>query len=122
MIDNEFKRKHNLEERKAECARMLEKFPDKIPVIADKLANSNLASLDRKKYLLPGDILVSQFFSIMRKRLELKEHTGMFVFFGDKQVLAVPSMPMAQLYQEHKDDDGFLYCYYTGENTFGSNE
>ena len=26
---------------------------------------------------------------------------------------------MGQIYQEHKDEDGFLYIVYSGENTFG---
>jgi len=26
---------------------------------------------------------------------------------------------MAHLYESHKDDDGFLYIKYSGENTFG---
>lgn len=27
---------------------------------------------------------------------------------------------MSALYEEHKDEDGFLYMTYSGENTFGS--
>ena len=27
---------------------------------------------------------------------------------------------MSQIYDEHKDEDGFLYISYSGENTFGS--
>jgi GABA(A) receptor-associated protein len=26
---------------------------------------------------------------------------------------------MSAIYEEHKDDDGFLYISYSGENTFG---
>lgn len=26
---------------------------------------------------------------------------------------------MGQVYEEHKDEDGFLYIAYSGENTFG---
>ena len=29
------------------------------------------------------------------------------------------SASMGQVYEEHKDDDGFLYIAYSGENTFG---
>lgn len=28
---------------------------------------------------------------------------------------------MSAIYDEHKDDDGFLYMTYSGENTFGDN-
>lgn len=27
---------------------------------------------------------------------------------------------MSEVYDDHKDDDGFLYINYSGENTFGS--
>ena len=27
---------------------------------------------------------------------------------------------MSDIYQDHKDEDGFLYITYSGENTFGS--
>lgn len=30
------------------------------------------------------------------------------------------SASMGQVYEEHKDEDGFLYIAYSGENTFGS--
>jgi len=26
---------------------------------------------------------------------------------------------MSSIYEEHKDEDGFLYIVYSGENTFG---
>ena len=29
---------------------------------------------------------------------------------------------MSDIYQDHKDEDGFLYITYSGENTFGSGE
>lgn len=29
------------------------------------------------------------------------------------------SASMGSVYAEHKDDDGFLYVAYSGENTFG---
>lgn len=32
---------------------------------------------------------------------------------------AFGSATMGQVYSEHKDEDGFLYVAYSGENTFG---
>lgn len=28
---------------------------------------------------------------------------------------------MSSVYEDHKDEDGFLYITYSGENTFGGN-
>ena len=29
---------------------------------------------------------------------------------------------MGSIYEEHKDEDGFLYISYSGENTFGGSD
>jgi GABA(A) receptor-associated protein len=29
---------------------------------------------------------------------------------------------MSSVYEDHKDEDGFLYITYSGENTFGSHQ
>lgn len=34
--------------------------------------------------------------------------------------LAVTAALMSSVYEDHKDEDGFLYITYSGENTFGS--
>jgi GABA(A) receptor-associated protein len=36
-----------------------------------------------------------------------------------KAVLPPTAALMADVYDEHKDGDGFLYMTYSGENTFG---
>ena len=33
--------------------------------------------------------------------------------------MSVCSLTMGQVYSEHRDEDGFLYVAYSGENTFG---
>ena len=34
-------------------------------------------------------------------------------------IISPYSAPMGQIYEENKDEDGFLYIAYSGENTFG---
>lgn len=36
--------------------------------------------------------------------------------------LSVAAALMSAIYEENKDEDGFLYMSYSGENTFGSHE
>ena len=40
------------------------------------------------------------------------------VLMGDVSV--VLAAMMSAIYEENKDEDGFLYMTYSGENTFGS--
>merc|ERR1711998_23308 len=56
---------------------------------------------------------------VVRKRLRLPAEQAMFLFF-DGRLPSANSVPLTQLYNDHKDQDGFLYVTYSGENTFGT--
>ena len=49
----------------------------------------------------------------------LQEHQAIYLFVG-KGVLVPTSALMATVHERFKGDDGFLYLYYGGENTFGA--
>lgn len=38
---------------------------------------------------------------------------------GGVYILCCTAALMADIYEDHKDDDGFLYITYSGESTFG---
>lgn len=69
------------------------------------------------RFLIPDNITVGQFLYILRKRVQLPPKTAMFLFVNG----SVPptGMMFSNLYENKKDDDGFLYIVYSGENTFG---
>jgi GABA(A) receptor-associated protein len=115
----EFKKRFTLEQRKEECEKMLNKFPDRIPVIVERLANSDLPQMDRKKFLVPSDIVLGQFIQIIRKRINLNPVNAIFTFIGEKHRLFNITDLLSKIYVDNKDEDGFLYVYYTSENTFG---
>ena len=112
-----YKKEFALSERKSESATILEKHPDRIPVILEQAENSNLPSVDRKKYLVPKSFTVGQFVFIVRKRIELSPDKAIFIFAN--RSLPATSAMMSTLYNEHKHDDGFLYLQYSAESTFG---
>uniref|UniRef100_A0A9I9CLN0 Autophagy-related protein n=1 Tax=Cucumis melo TaxID=3656 RepID=A0A9I9CLN0_CUCME len=106
-----------LEKRKAEAARIREKYPDRIPVIVEKAERSDIPSIDKKKYLVPADLTVGQFVYVIRKRIKLSPEKAIFIFVDN--VLPPTGAIMSAIYEEKKDEDGFLYVTYSGENTFG---
>ena len=112
-----FKKKHNTEKRKEESTRIREKYPDRIPVIVEKSC-SFLPDLDKTKYLVPMNLTVGQFVLVVRKRLTLDPSVGIFLFFNNN-IMANCSKLISDCYHEYKDEDGFLYIKYSGENTFG---
>ena len=113
---NTFKSSKSLEERLTESNRMLEKFPDRIPVIVEK-GNDTIEDIDKKKFLVPKDISVGQFMYVIRKRLTLDSSKSIFLFINN--TLPKTSEMMGLEYENKKDEDGFLYVTYSGESTFG---
>jgi len=94
--------------------------PPASQVIVEKAEKSDIPDLDKKKYLVPADLTVGQFVYVIRKRIKLSPEKAIFVFVNN--VLPPTAALMSSIYDEHKDDDGFLYIAYSGENTFGGVE
>jgi len=106
------------EKRKAEAERIRQKYPDRIPVICEKADRTDIPTIDKKKYLVPSDLTVGQFVYVIRKRIKLAPEKAIFIFVDE--VLPPTAALMSAIYEEHKDEDNFLYVSYSGENTFGT--
>ncbi|GJN01714.1 hypothetical protein PR202_ga18997 [Eleusine coracana subsp. coracana] len=117
MAKSSFKLEHPLDKRQNEASRIREKYPDRIPVIVEKATRSDIPDIDKKKYLVPADLTVGQFVYVVRKRIKLSAEKAIFIFVKD--TLPPTAALMSAIYEEHKDEDGFLYMTYSGENTFG---
>jgi GABA(A) receptor-associated protein len=90
-------------------------------VICEKAEKSEIAEIDKKKYLVPSDLTVGQFVYVIRKRIKLSPEKAIFIFVNNN-VLPPTASLMSAVYEEYKDADGFLYITYSGENTFGRDE
>ena len=113
-----FKSKNSLEDRKKESNRVLTNYPNKIPIICEKSKQSEkIPDIDKHKYLIPIDLTVGQFMFVIRKRMKLAPEMAIYIFI--KGVVPPTSALISSLYNEYKDEDGFLYLEYSGENTFG---
>jgi len=114
-----FKEQKSLQERKDESSKVREKYQDRVPIICEKSnVEKDLPFIDKNKYLVPADLTVSQFVMVVRNRLCLNETTSLFFFVG-RDVLLLPSDILGAVYERHKDEDGFLYITYSGQNTLG---
>ena len=108
----------DLLKRKQESTRIIAKYPDRIPIICEKnINNKNVPELDKNKYLVPSDLTIGQFVYVIRKRIKLSPEQAIYVFINDK--LFPTSALLHDVYKKNKDEDGFLYVCYSGENTFG---
>ena len=69
------------------------------------------------KFLVPKDMSIGQFIYVIRKRIQLDSTQTLFITINNK--LPSSCHLLSQIYDNDKDDDGFLYIIYTNENTFG---
>merc|ERR1711865_487498 len=101
------KREYPLEQRIAESARVRERYADRVPVICERAANSDVPKVDKSKYLIPMDMTVGQLVYVLRKRISLPADKAIFVFVNN--TLPPSGALMSNIYLKHKDEDGFLY-------------
>ncbi|XP_038180308.1 gamma-aminobutyric acid receptor-associated protein-like 2 [Arvicola amphibius] len=106
-----FKEDYSLERRRVESVKIRAKYPDRIPVIVEKVSGTQIVNTDKRRYLVSSDITMAQFMWIIRKRIQLPSEKTIFLFV-DKTV-PQSSLTMGQLYQKKKNEDGFLYVAYS---------
>jgi len=108
--------------RKVESDKIREKYKDRIPVICEKKKKETLNDIDKSKFLVPCDLTFTQFSAIIRKKINLDKSKALnlLVMGNDKkQYSETGDKLMSEIYEKHKDNDGFLYITYTGEITWG---
>jgi GABA(A) receptor-associated protein len=98
---------------------ILEKYPDRVPLIVQPSKNDRDAyPIDKSKYITPRDLTMMQLQQIIRKRVRFPPEKALFMFVNNK-IFPITSL-VGAIYDENKDADGFLYVTYCQENTFGS--
>ena len=116
-----FKKTYPFLQRCEEVARILKKYPDKIPIICEPNINSirfsNTPIIDKNKFLVPNDFTIGQFICVIRYQFHIKPEMGLFIFINNY----IPSGTeyLYTIYNRLRDQDGFLYITYCFENTFG---
>ena len=113
---SEFMNRHPFEKRLEESKRILDKYPNRIPVICERISN-NIPQVSRKKYLCPDDLSLANFMYVIRKRMDLSPEKALYLFINNKLIPC--SQLLGSVYEAEKNEDGFLYINYAGESTFG---
>jgi len=113
-----FKKKFPFHKRCYEAERIKFKYPGRFPIICERAANT-IPELDKKKYLVPSDLTLGQFMYVIRNRMKLSPEIGLYLFVGEHFTIPGNTTLISSVYDSHRDEDGFLYIHYSGENTFG---
>jgi len=114
-----FKQRYSVDERWQESTRVVAKYPGRIPVICERSTktSTDVPPIDKYKYLVPKELTTGEFLYVIRKRLKLKPEKAIYLFING--VIPSSSQLLGDVYDYHKDPDGFLYIIYSFENTFG---
>lgn len=68
----------------------------------EKAPKARIGDLDKKKYLVPSDLTVGQFYFLIRKRISLRPEDALFFFVNN--VIPPTSATMGSLYQVRLTD------------------
>ncbi|XP_078493935.1 microtubule-associated protein 1 light chain 3 gamma-like [Ciona intestinalis] len=114
-----FKETKSLATRKAEVHSIRDKFPTKIPIIVERYKKEKyLPFLDKTKYLVPQEMTMSQFATIIRNRMSVGSSQAVYLTVDSRHMPGM-ALTMAEIYNDNLDEDGFLYMTYASQEMFG---
>ncbi|KAM9133090.1 microtubule-associated protein 1 light chain 3 gamma-like [Pangshura tecta] len=115
-----FKQRKCFVTRKREVSAVRSKFPNKLPVILERYPKEKvLPALDRTKFLVPQELTMGQFVTIIRNRMALSSTQSFYLLVDGSRSLVSMSLTMAEVYTLNQDEDGFLYMTYASQEMFG---
>lgn len=122
---NKYKLMVPLEQRIKQNTTIMQKYyPDKVAIIIQKHPNEKtLAEFDKNKFLVPLEMNYHGLMMVIRERVCSKISPTTAIYLSTENgTMLTSTQTISDIFHYHKDEeDGFLYLYYTGENTFGVN-
>jgi GABA(A) receptor-associated protein len=111
-----FKRQYSFKHRSDEAKAVLQKHPERIPIIVEP-ADDKSPTPNRKKFLVPAGLTFGQFTHVVRKRIDTTPDEAVVLMIED--VMPICSSTIREIYDKHKDLDSFLYVVVAAEKIFG---
>ncbi len=120
MSKTSFRDSSSFEDRKNRSNSLLLKYQDKFPVILEKSnTEKKLPNIDKNKLLISQDLTVSGVIQILRNNLKMNEYLSLYIVVPNHNVVLSGSQSILYIYNNYKNEDGFLYLEYCSENVFG---
>lgn len=71
-----------LDARLKESRRILNKHPERIPIICEKIDGNSIPRIKKQKYLIPADLCLGQFIYVIRKGIRLSEEKAIYMYIN----------------------------------------
>uniref|UniRef100_A0A915NQE8 Autophagy-related protein n=2 Tax=Meloidogyne TaxID=189290 RepID=A0A915NQE8_9BILA len=114
-----FKERKGLPERQRMVQDIMRQHNDKVPLIIERYDKERfLPLMNHAKYLVPSHLTIGGVMQIIRRRLQLHPDQAFYLLVNGKSVFSM-SQTIGQLYDDEKDEDGFLYIVYASQPAFG---
>ena len=117
-MEFKYKKALNLEKRIEEFNKVKSSTNDKIPIICEKDPKSDIIEMEKTKFLVNPEMNVSQFETLIRRKLKLNKESALFFVVNGKHAI-IGTQLFSEIYEKFKDEDGFLYIAYANEQIWG---
>lgn len=104
-----------LQNRKVRSKYYIDKLPNRVPVLINLLAENT--TLDKFKYILPKNYTLRQVREVLFKNAEVSKEKAVCITVGKR--LLKQHLTLEQIFEESKDEDGFLYLTISTMPAFG---
>ena len=116
-----FKKTYDFNTRYNQCSNIIQKYPNRIPIILEhKPSSRSYTQHNTKKYLVPKHVTIGQFVYIIKKKLDMRTDDES-LFFSIHDTLPEITATLHEIYEQYKDNDGYLYILYFNENNISQN-
>uniref|UniRef100_A0A8C9RAM9 Microtubule-associated protein 1 light chain 3 gamma, like n=1 Tax=Scleropages formosus TaxID=113540 RepID=A0A8C9RAM9_SCLFO len=92
-------------------------FFDKV-IVERCVREKHLPLLDKSKFLVPFELTMGQFLSLLRSKIDLSPTQTLYLLVSERSMSCM-SASMGEIYSQHSDPDGFLYMTYASQDVFG---